>query len=105
MPPQSTFGHHICSEAARHFICCALTPAQKGLSFSSPIQRFRLIFLIAQHVEEGETDGKKRGSGHCAPYRRIPIHRRLHKSTTTPVTPPDPQLAHYIEAYNTTLRA
>lgn len=27
------------------------------------------------------------------------------KSTTTPVTPPDPQLAQYIEAYNTTLRA
>ena len=27
------------------------------------------------------------------------------KSTTTAVTPPDPQLAQYIEAYNTTLRA
>jgi hypothetical protein len=27
------------------------------------------------------------------------------KSTTTPVTPPNPQLAQYIEAYNTTLRA
>jgi len=27
------------------------------------------------------------------------------KSTTTPVAPPDPQLAQYIEAYNTTLRA
>ncbi|HYC20323.1 MAG TPA: hypothetical protein VEF35_06900 [Candidatus Bathyarchaeia archaeon] len=27
------------------------------------------------------------------------------KSTTTPVTPPDPQLAQYIETYNTTLRA
>ena len=26
------------------------------------------------------------------------------KSTTTPVTPPDPQLAQYIEAYNATLK-
>jgi len=104
-PPQSTFGHQICSEAVRHFICCALTPAQKGLSFSSPIQRFRLIFLIAQHVEECETDGKKEAAVIALLIVASLFIAGCIKSTTTPVTPPDPQLAQYIEAYDTTLRA
>jgi hypothetical protein len=29
----------ICGEAARRFICCAWAPAEKGLSFFSPMQR------------------------------------------------------------------